>query len=185
MKTNAANSATVDASFDDDTSIVKGLFKRHATKVRRYLSYRLHSDEDGKDAAQDAFLRLLRRERAGELREDPNGSYLFSAAFSVAVDAERERAVRARTPVTDIDADTLPAAEANPEDQLHWRSAMAHFVYCIRDLDEGPRKAFVMRYFKGMTYPQIAAQLGMTTRTIERHVAKALTELRGKMKDYL
>lgn len=176
----------VDASVvDDGPSIVTGLFKRQATKVRRYLSYRLHSDEDGKDAAQETFLKLLRREREGALREDPNNSYLFSAAFSVAIDAERERAVRDRHVLGDVDATTLPALEATAEDQLHWREAMAHFVSCVEALDEGQRKAFVMRYFKGMTYPQIAAQLGTTTRTIERHVAKALTRLTAEMKDYL
>ncbi len=173
------------AEFTGPASIVTALFQRQATKVRRYLSYRLRSDEDGQDAAQDAFLKVLRREREGELREDPANSYLFSAAFTVAVDAERERTARARYPMVDVDAEAIPTTEASPDEQLHWRRAMAHFVSCVEALDEGSRKVFVMRYFKGMSYSEMTDQLGMSTRTIERHVAKALAKLASEMKDYL
>lgn len=169
----------------DSSSMVRDLFKRQATKVRRYLSYRLRNDEDGKDATQETFLKLLRREREGTLREDSNNAYLFSAAFTVAIDARRDRVAHDQHLAFDIDSDLLPANEATPEDQVHWRKAMAHFVSCLRALDEGPRKVFVMRYFKGMTYVQICAELGMTMRTTERHVANALAQLKQEMKDYL
>ncbi len=167
-----------------DASIVTGLFRRQATKVRKYLSYRLRSDDDGQDAMQDTFLRLLRREREGALRDESN-SYLFSAAFTVAIDIEREKAHAAKNVVVDADADTMASGASNPEDQVHWRRAMSHFIASIRKLDEGPRKVVVMRYIKGMTHPQIAAQLGLTLRTTERHHARALAQLREQMKDYL
>jgi RNA polymerase sigma-70 factor (ECF subfamily) len=166
-------------------AIVARLFRAHGTRVRRYLSYRLRSDEDGKDAAQEAFLRLVRREREGALREGSSNSYLFSAAFTVAVDVERDRAAIARYRAVDADSDAIASTEATPEEQLHWRNALAHFVSCLERLDEGPRKVFVMRYFKGMTYSQIAGELDMKMRTIERHVAKALAQLGSDMKDYL
>jgi RNA polymerase sigma-19 factor, ECF subfamily len=164
---------------------VADMFRRQATRVRRYLDYRLRDVEAGADATQDTFLKLLRREREGGLRDDPNNSYLYSAAFSVAIDAERKRAVQERYPAVDAEADTIPDAQGSPEDQLHWRRAMAHFVSTLEGMEEGPRKVFVMRYFKGMTYPQIAAQVHMTTRTVERHVARALADLKAEMKDYL
>jgi RNA polymerase sigma factor (sigma-70 family) len=166
-------------------SVVTGLFKRQAAKVRQYLSYRLGSDEDGKDAAQEAFLRLVRRERVGSLREDPKGSYLYSAVFTVAVDAERERAHRSRNLMVDADADTFPANSFSPEEQLHWRRALAHFGSRLEALDEGPRNVFVMRYFKEMTYPEIAKHQGTTVRTVERHLLKAINKLTDDMKDYL
>jgi RNA polymerase sigma factor (sigma-70 family) len=182
---NPATLDLLDPSPPEGPGIVVGLFQRQATKVRRYLSYRLHSDEDGKDAAQETFLKLLRREREGGLREDPNGSYLFSAAYSVAIDAERERTVRDRHLLAGVDETSFASEEASPEDKLHWRNAMAHFVSCVESLDDGPRQVFVMRYFKAMTYPEIASKMGMTTRTIERYAAKALRRLTADMKEYL
>src|SRR5205823_725152 len=151
MKSDHAAMGLADPSFNAEGSSMRvaDMFRRQATKVRRYLGYRLRDIEDGKDATQETFLKLLWREREGALRDDPNNSYLFSAAFSVAIDAERERAVHEPYPSVQAEADAFPATEATPEDQLHWRRAMAHFVSSVEALEEGPRKLFVMRYFKG------------------------------------
>src|SRR5687767_10939897 len=72
-------------------TIVVDLFKTHAGKIRRYLSWRLKSAEDAKDATQEVFLKLWRHEREGTLRDEAAG-YMRAATGSAAIDLERWRA---------------------------------------------------------------------------------------------
>src|SRR5258706_13335136 len=122
-------------SINGRRSIVVDLFKRRAKKVQDYLSFRLRSREDGEDAMQDAFLKMWRRETAGALHDEAD-SYLYSTALSVATDAERQRTVQARDRFVEVDLDDIPRHAPSQEDHLHWRKAMAHFVYGVKALPE-------------------------------------------------
>ena len=165
-------------------SIVVDLFKRRAKKVQDYLSFRLRSREDGEDAMQDAFFKMWRREAAGALHEEAD-SYLYSTALSVATDAERQRTVQARDRFVEADLDDIPRHAPSQEDHLHWRQAMAHFVYSVKALPELTRNIFVLHHVEGLRYPEIARRLGISTRTVERHIAQAFLELQSKMGEYL
>lgn len=165
-------------------SIVGTLFKGQAKKVRNFLTFRLKSADDAEDATQDVFLKLWRHEQSGSLREEAT-AYMFSAAYSVATDLERHRVRHGHEPLGDLDTDQVAAERPAIDDERHWRDAFAHLVSELRRLPESHRKAFVLHHFKGLTYEQIAKKLGVSCRTIERHMVEAHKELEVRMKDYL
>src|SRR5437588_11663190 len=106
----AANETPAAAS----ASIVSGLFKSQAKKVRNFLTFRLKSSDDADDATQDVFLKLWRHEKSGNLREEAT-AYMFSAAYSVATDLERHRSRHAHEVLDDVESegvrDESPAIE--------------------------------------------------------------------------
>lgn len=165
-------------------SIVTGLFRSQAKKVRNLLNFRLKSAADADDATQDVFLKLWQYEKNGKLREEAI-AYMFSAAYSVATDVERHRAVRQHESLDEVDSE--PVAENQPalDEQRHWRDAMARLVSELKQLPEAHRRAFVLHHFKSLNYAQIAKRMGVTTRTIERHMVQAHTELEIRMRDFL
>jgi RNA polymerase sigma-70 factor (ECF subfamily) len=172
------------ADLDDKLPIVRSLYKEHAGKVRRYLGFRLGNQDDGADAAQDVFLKLWRRECGGDLRAEAR-NYMYAATQSAITDTERWRAVRGYGRSEERDPDTVPTGTAEPDDQLHWREALRHFVNSLSALPEVTGNVFLLSYFEGLTYPQIAKRLGISERTAERHIERAMTELRKRMEDYL
>ena len=165
-------------------SIVADLYSAQASKVRRYLGFRLRDREDGADAAHDVFLKLWRHESQGGLREDAT-NYLYAATQSAIKDTERRRAAHGHYQREDIDDKMVVEPNASQEDRLHWREALAHFVDCLNSLPKPISDAFLLSYFEGYTYPQIAKALGISERTVERHMVRAMEELRSRMKDYL
>lgn len=167
-----------------ESSIIVGLFRRRAKRMRDYFSFRLRNKEDAEDAAQEVFLKLWRREDAGALREDAS-AYMYSTALSVASDAERHRTSRARERFVDMELDEIGQASPSQEEQLHWRQAMTHFVDCVKELPDLTRRIFVMHHVEGMHYPAIARELRISTRTVERHIADAFVEMQRRMGDYL
>ena len=166
------------------TSIVVDLFRRHATRVHRSLTFRLRNPEDAQDAAQEVFLKLWRQERDGNLRDQAT-AYLNSAASSMATDFARRHALHVTDRLEDVDVDEVPAVGATSEDRQHWRDAMALFVESVENLPEVTRDVFLLHHMKGLTYPAIAKRLGISVRTTERHIAQAVTTLERKLRNYL
>ena len=164
--------------------IVSALFHKHANRVRRTLGYRLRNEEDGKDAAQETFLRLWRQERQGTLRADAV-AYLNAAAGTMAFEFHRRRVAYAIDREEALEADDLPSATPGLDDSLHWRGALTAFVAGVESLPEQMRDVFLLHHLKGLTYPQIAAKLGISLRTTERHMEQALLRLHRCVKDYL
>ncbi len=152
--------------------------------MRRSLSFRLRNSDDADDAAQEVFLKLWRQEREGNLRHGAT-AYLNSATASMATDFERHRTYHVTDRIADVDVDEVPATAAGIEERQHWRDAMALFVESVGRLPEVTRNVFLLHHVKGMTYPQVAQHLGLSTRTVERHIVQALTTLERKLKNYL
>ena len=175
---------TAPASGETTVSIVSSLFRGQAKKVKNFLAFRLKSVDDAEDATQEVFLKLWRHEKAGHLREEAT-AYMFSAAYSMATDVERHRARHDHEPLGELDTELVAEERPAIEDQRHWRDALAHLVSELKRLPESHRKAFVLHHFKGLTYEQIAKKLGVSCRTIERHMVEAHKELEVRMKDYL
>ena len=167
-----------------EASIIGGLFRTQAGKMRRYLAYRLRSVEDAKDATQDVFLKLWRQERAGQLRPEAL-AYMYSASHTVAIDSERRRHYHEHDRLPEVDPDTMPADACNLEERQYWRGAIARLVDNLQTLPELTRKVFVLHHFDALDYSQIAAELGVSLRTVERHIALATREMRRSMKEYL
>jgi RNA polymerase sigma factor (sigma-70 family) len=166
-------------------SIVASLFRQHARRVQHFMGFRLWSSEDGQEASQEVFLKLWKREAEGGLREDAT-SYLFSATQTAIIDTERARASRGHGLQASAEhLDILPAAEPDQDEALHWRRAMSHLVNVVEGLPELARKAFLLHYFADMSYDQIAAELGVNRRTVERHIARATSHCRARMRNYL
>ncbi len=148
------------------------------------MSFRLRDREDGEEASQEMFLKLWRQETQGNLREDAV-SYMFSAARTAIVDTERHRKSRPQDQHDEGDFDALPAAEPDQDEGLHWRRAMVRLAEIVSSLPEATKQAFLLYYFSQMNYDDIAAELGVSRRTVERHVARAFAHCRTRMKDYL
>ena len=173
-----------DDSVRPRTGIVVELFRKHASRVRRSLAFRLRNPDDAQDAAQDVFLKLWRQEREGNLREEAV-AYLNSAASSMATDYERWRSLHANDRLEDVELEEVPTVGASAEDRHHWREAMALFVESVERLPALTRDVFLLHQVKGLTYPEVAQQLGISTRTVERHIAQAVESLERRLRNYL
>lgn len=165
-------------------STVAGLFKAQAGRVRRLLKWRLHSEDDAQDATQDLFLRLWKHERQGSLADDAR-SYLFSSMYNAAVDVERWRAHHRpdeRLSLEDVD---LPSRDPEPGEALFWRDALHLFVDVLNELPPLTQQVFMLYHVEGLPHTAIAERIGMTVRTVERHMARALAHCKERMKDYV
>ena len=69
----------------------------------------------------------------------------------------------------------LPEAFApSPEEQQQTLQTLEQIAGMLEGLRSAVRQAFLLHQLGGLSYPQIASRLSVSTRTAERHVAAAL-----------
>jgi RNA polymerase sigma-70 factor (ECF subfamily) len=151
---------------------IADVFADHHRALRGFLSRLLRNDDDVADTVQDVFLRIAQIPDPSRLDLNPR-AYLFRAAERLVIDRSRRDAFR-RTGAHDVlDDQELPHDGPSVENQVHWRLAMHRIER--RLVDAGPRVAQVVELscLQDLTHPEIAEQLGVTVRTIERCMQRA------------
>ncbi len=125
----------------------------------------------------EAYLRLV-----GDQQYDGRGHFFAAAAEAmrrILIDNARRKArIQHGGEFRRIELTDLPA-EAQPEELLALDEALTHLA------ERSPIKAQVvtLRYFAGMTVPEVATCLGLSVATVERHWAFARTWLFSELND--
>ena len=152
--------------------LIAGLFRQHNRALLSFLTARLHSPQDARDVAQEAYVRLLQLETPGALSF--LRAYLFKIAENLAFDRMRHQAVRVRASDTEaLLFDELDEA-SSPERKVIAREELDRISARLATLPEQCRRAFVMNVLLDRSATEIAAELGVTDRMVRYHVARAL-----------
>lgn len=150
-------------------SSVELLFREHNDTLIRFLRARLKSDADAREAAQEAYVRLLQLDHADQpsfLR-----AYLFKIAANVAADMLRRKKVRARlTPVDDQVFDPGAAQEQ----ALSARQQLLRVQEALNELPPRCRQAFLLRRQDEMTTLQIGETMGVSDRMVRLYLVRAI-----------
>jgi len=169
----ASDRAAYAAVFD---ALYKPLFRY----VRSLTSERAAA----RDIAQDTFVRLW------DAREslDPEQSlkaYLYRTARNLAYNHRRDQNTRTEKE-DDIreDANVQPAAPTPPDVAAEGEWLEERLRTWIADLPERQREALVLSRFEGLSHNQIAEVMGISARTVNNHIVRALKRLRTRVNDY-
>lgn len=165
------------AGAPDRASAVQRLFREHNRALVSFLRARLRSEQEARDVAQEAYVRLLQL-------EDPSAvsflrSYLFRIAANLAVDRLRERSVREETRPDEIFEGI--ADERIPERIVIAKEELDVVRQALMKLPDNCRRALISYVFEGCSTVQIAAAMGLTDRTIRLYIAQGLAVCRSKL----
>jgi len=165
------------ATVERDAELLVGtLFARCRRSLFRYVRGLVPSAEDAAELVQESYARLLRKS-AVMRREDAARSYLFRTATNLARDHFRRRVSRSSDAHTSIDDVPVVDPARNPDEDLQWQQAIELVKEGIRVLPPATRKVFLLSRFRSKSYPEIAALLGVSTRTVERKMREAMAAL--------
>ena len=151
---------------------VEQLYREHNESLVRFLRARLRSDADAREAAQEAYVRLLGLDNP----EQPSfvRAYLFRVAANVATDVLRRRAV-ARRNINPSDQDDV--LSATQERRLSAKQDLERIGIAMRQLPPRCRAAFIMSRFEGCKTVEVAHRLGVSERMVRQYLVRALEHL--------
>jgi RNA polymerase sigma factor (sigma-70 family) len=155
------------------------LLRREALK--RFLIARTGNEGEAEDLVQEIYFRLGRDPIEGPILNP--SAYLYKMAFNLARDHRREHqramgrdglwAESRREMVGSEMVAPLPAADTAYEA----KQRLERVVAALDDLSPQCRRVFVMHKFDGLSHPEIAAKVGISRSTVEKHMGTALKHL--------
>lgn len=170
-----------------ESEFARELFERHRLSLYRYLKGLLHSREEASEILQETYLRLLRQPSFDRLRVNAR-AYLFQTATNLARDMFRQRAFRG----INAEMEVYAAAEAaapdwsnRPDLDLEGDQIAATIIRALEELSAPVREALLLHRFRELTHREIAARMGLSTRTVERYVGEGLAHIGRRLKAVL
>jgi RNA polymerase sigma factor (sigma-70 family) len=162
--------AEANASRDEELG---ALYRQYSAWLVRLLRRRF-GRERAEDLAQDTFLKIV-ASKAPPPRH-PRG-YLAYIAANAARDDHRRRMSRggeSDLPLDDLDQE--PSYRSEQE-----QAALLKEI--ILSMPVRQRETFLLSRIAGMTFPQIAAKQGISLKTVEARMSKALAHCVAKLRD--
>lgn len=156
---------------------IEELFLQYYRPLCLY-ALRLLSDLDrAEDVVQDSFVKILERPASiSHLPERQVAAYLFRIVRNRCVDELRRDGHQTVLSLESSGRGELPVKQEDMDEAV----VAARLWTAIDALPDRCREVLLMAKRDGMTYREIAEELGISERTVEHHVAKALHILRSK-----
>lgn len=144
------------------------LFRNYYRPLCLYALHYINNVDDVEDVVQDCFVRLL------EASVEPRNvrAWLYAAVRNRCIDLLRQSSHSVEPLAVGLEA-------ATDEEQQERSLREARLWEAIDALPARCREVFLLSKRDGLTYVQIAQRLGLSEKTVEHQVSKALKRLRA------
>ncbi len=169
-----------------DVLAFERLFEAYAAPLARFLRVYLGSAEEAEEVVQDLFCWIWENRERWEVDESLK-AYLYRAARNRATSRLRRRRlvllfrkrVEERQDLPRSPASSAPDAQLL-EGELHDQAAAA-----LAAMPPRCREVFELCRTHRMTYGEVGTVLGVSPRTVEVHMSRALRYMREALRDWL
>ncbi len=173
---------------DKKARFLAELTEKYGASLERFLTRKLDNPADAAEVTQETFIRIYRLEHPEEL--DNARAFLFQVASNLAVDQLRRRSLhirflRAETS-EQADGETMEggAYSESPEQIISGREKLDRILKAVDDLPEKCRQAFLLHRSSGLSYGEIAQEMGVSVSSVEKYILQALKHCRAALAEY-
>jgi RNA polymerase sigma-70 factor, ECF subfamily len=154
------------------------LFADSQHALRKYVRRLVGSNEAAEDIVQESYMRTYEQ---GDRVETPR-AFLFSTARNLAADSRRHNRLARTDLLGDFDQLSVVSKGESPESGALAEERSRLLKAAIARLAPQCRAVFTLRVFHGCSYKEIAERLGLSSRTVENHLAHAVRETHDFMR---
>lgn len=157
----------------------KQLFEQYYNPLCNFANAILYDSTKAEDAVQDVFVKMWQKKDALEDLEHLK-SYLFRATKNKCI--EYLRKLKLDQKLSEESARQLEVSSTiNTDDEADKYLLKEKLFNSIRQLPPKCRDVFTMSKINGLTYNEIAEELGISAKTVENQMGRALRLLREMM----
>ena len=150
----------------------KALYYKYAEEVRNYLFYKSGNLNQSEDLTQEAFTKLW--ENCAKVTIEKARAYLYTVARNTFFnEIEHRKVVLKFESLPKSDKDNQTPQFLLEEEEFRQRLQMA-----ISELPESQRIVFLMNRIDKKKYREIAEELNISVKAVEKRMHKALAALR-------
>ena len=185
MSINKAQRILVDKTritIPGEEAAFKALFTEHYKGMYSYACIILKDEVEAEEIIQNVFVRLWEKQTAIQI-ETSLKAYVYRMVYNDCMNHIKHKAVvikfqKEKTYV-------MKNETGNAEEKIASTQLNEQLSNALRELPEQCRTVFQLSRFEDLKYREIAVQLGISEKTVENQMGKALKLLRTKLVDFL
>lgn len=151
------------------------VFHAMYSPIRNFVYFKTGNAEVAEDIAQDVFTKIW--EKRAEIRVETVKPLLYTIAGNLC----KNRFEHQQVVFEFVNKYKPDGSSDNPEFALELKEFNNKLERAIAALKEKDRVVFLMNRIDGFTYNEIAAQLGISAKAIEKRMKNALDQLKKKI----
>ncbi|HEX5961996.1 MAG TPA: sigma-70 family RNA polymerase sigma factor [Rhodanobacteraceae bacterium] len=142
----------------------------HEQALTRFLHRNWRDHDEVADLRQEIYVRVYE----AALRRPPDSpkSFLFATARNLLADRVRRQRIVSITAVGDLEQLHVLENELEPSRWLGGREALARLARALDQLPDRCREVVWLRRVMDLPQKEIASRLGISEKTVEKHIAK-------------
>ena len=162
----------------------KALFRRYYTGLLFYAT-RLVGEDDAEDIVQDVFVEIWKRQDSVELGEQIQ-SFLYRSIYTKVFNLLKHKAVAENYSAAEVEFYQKRMEYYQPDHsevikRIENRELRSEIRQAIDGLPDKCKEVYKLSYLHDMKNKDIADVMGISLRTVEAHMYKALIILREKL----
>lgn len=164
------------------TSDLEGFFKVNYRALCFAANNILNDHEAAEDVVQDVFVNILSKEESIEINSSLKG-YIFRATINTALNY-----IKKTKSTVSLEIEVLDAHHYNGdigETSLEQLELEESVNQAINLLPPKCKAVFLLNRYEDMKYREVADHLGVSIKTVENQMGKALKRLRNHLKPYI
>jgi RNA polymerase sigma-70 factor (ECF subfamily) len=152
-----------------DKIVFEKVYKQYSKDLYRFLTYSFQDKTLSEDITQNVFLKLWDQCEKFDLRNIK--SLIFTMGKNLSLNEIKRNQKTEGKPVQEV------AFSESPQDLLEEKQFKEKLTHSINQLNENERVVFLMNRIDNLTYHEIATQLEVSQKTVEKRMHHALKEL--------
>lgn len=167
-----------------DEASFEALFRAWYPRLVGFAGRYLGRGPEAEEMVQDAFCKLW--ENRTDFQPTASlGGYLFATVRNRCLNQLKHQQVRLSKQEAIAERLQDRGRGAQPDEDLQAKDLKIRIDDAIAELPGRCREAFELSRYEGKKYQEIAAEMGISVRTVEVQIGKALKLLREALKDVL
>ncbi|HKO80756.1 MAG TPA: RNA polymerase sigma-70 factor [Chitinophagaceae bacterium] len=166
-----------------DQQAFTGLFRLFYSKLHSFCMQYVHVKEVAEEITNDVFIKLWNR-REEILQINNLSTYLFVAVKNYSLNYLKQYS-HLHVAVEDIDGVTGLVNRNDPEQELEWKEINFQLNQAIDNLPDQCRTVFKLVKEDGFRYKEVAEILGISPRTVETQLFRAIKKLQSVVHLYV
>lgn len=163
-----------------DLTTFEMVFRDYYTPLVRYGNTLLRDPDETEDVVQQVFVSMWEKHAQLDIHTSVR-AVLYKAVHNACLNRLKHRKVRAEY----ASEYQHSQSEAMQDQELQAKELEVKIQEAIAKMPEQCARIFTMSRFEQLRYQEIADQLGLSVKTVENQMGKALKIVREHLRDYL
>jgi RNA polymerase sigma factor (sigma-70 family) len=164
---------------NDAQLLIVGLIASHGEQLRRFLHARVRNISDVPDMLQEVYLRMLRVPNIHSVRSPE--AYLFTVALHVVQQHTLKSAAMPSVELENVLGTHADSMHVDPVLELIATQSLDRLQETLDELSPKAAAAFMLSRRDGLSFDEIAVQLGVSIPMAKKYLMKALVQFRERL----